>query len=87
MIAVPAGVKVLVATKPVDFHRGADGHAALAREQLQHDPFWDDLYLPLEAGPITDILHIVFVLRRSPIVGIRCLGGCCRFHRFGAARN
>jgi len=24
MIAVPAGVKVLVATKPVDFRRGAD---------------------------------------------------------------
>ena len=28
MIAVPAGVKVLVATKPVDFRRGADGLAA-----------------------------------------------------------
>jgi transposase len=39
MIAVPAGVKVLVATKPVDFRRGADSLAALAREQLQHNPF------------------------------------------------
>ena len=36
MIAVPAGVRVLVATKPVDFRRGAD---ALAREALQRDPF------------------------------------------------
>jgi transposase len=45
MIAVPAGVKVLVATKPVDFRRGADGLAALAREQLQHDPFSGTIFI------------------------------------------
>ena len=28
-----------VATKPVDFRKGADGLAALVREQIQHDPF------------------------------------------------
>jgi transposase len=39
MIAAPAGVKVLVVTKPVDFRRGADSLVALVREQLQHDPF------------------------------------------------
>ena len=39
MIAVPAGVRVLVAAKPVDFRRGADSLAALAREELQRDPF------------------------------------------------
>jgi hypothetical protein len=39
MIAAPAGVKVLVATKPVDFRRGTDSLAAVVREQLQHDPF------------------------------------------------
>ena len=39
MIAVPASVRVLVATKPVDFRRGADSLAALAREELQRDPF------------------------------------------------
>jgi transposase len=39
MIAVPAGIRVLVATKPVDFRRGADGLVALVREQLGHDPF------------------------------------------------
>jgi putative transposase len=33
MIAVPAGVRVLIATKPVDFRRGADSLAALAREE------------------------------------------------------
>ena len=39
MIAIPAGVRILVATKPVDFRRGADSLAALVREQLQLDPF------------------------------------------------
>jgi transposase len=39
MIAVPAGMRVLVATKPVDFRRGADTLAALVREQLKQDPF------------------------------------------------
>jgi hypothetical protein len=37
VIAVPAGMRVLVATKPVDFCRGADSLAALVREQLRHD--------------------------------------------------
>ena len=45
MIAVPAGMRVLVATKPVDFRRGADSLAALVREQLQHDPFSGTLFI------------------------------------------
>ena len=36
MITIPAGVRVLLATKPVDFRRG--GHA-LAAEVLGEDPF------------------------------------------------
>jgi transposase len=39
MITVPAGVRVLVAMKPVDFRRGADSLAALAQEELRRDPF------------------------------------------------
>jgi hypothetical protein len=39
MIAVPAGMRVLVATKPIDFRKGADGLAALVRETLGQDPF------------------------------------------------
>ncbi|MGZ5154723.1 MAG: IS66 family insertion sequence element accessory protein TnpB, partial [Burkholderiales bacterium] len=39
MIAASADVKVMLATKPVDFRKGADGLAALVREQLRHDPF------------------------------------------------
>jgi transposase len=45
MITVPAGIRVLVATKPVDFRRGADSLAALVREQLQHDPFSGTIYI------------------------------------------
>jgi len=39
MITFPAGVRVLVATKPVDFRKQADGLAALAKETLGQDPF------------------------------------------------
>jgi len=36
----PSGaVRVLVATKPVDFRKGAEGLAALVREELGGDPF------------------------------------------------
>jgi transposase len=39
MIAFPAGMQVMVATKPIDFRKGADGLAALVRETLGQDPF------------------------------------------------
>lgn len=39
MISLPPGVRVLVATRPIDFRKGADSLAALAREALGHDPF------------------------------------------------
>jgi transposase len=45
MITVPAGIRVLVATKPVDFRRGADCLAALVREQLKHDPCSGTIYI------------------------------------------
>ena len=39
MIAPPAGARVLLATRPVDFRKGAHGLAALAAEALGEDPF------------------------------------------------
>ncbi len=39
MITPPAGARVLLATKPVDFRRGAHSLAALAAEELGADPF------------------------------------------------
>jgi len=45
MIAVPTGMRVLVATNPVDFRRGADGLVALVRETLGHDPFSGTIFV------------------------------------------
>jgi transposase len=39
VIAPPAGARVLLATRPVDFRKGAHGLAALAAEALGADPF------------------------------------------------
>lgn len=39
MIIPPGPLKVLVATKPVDFRKGMAGLAALVQQQLKLDPF------------------------------------------------
>ena len=39
MIAPPTGARILLATKPVDFRKGAHSLAALAAEMLGADPF------------------------------------------------
>jgi transposase len=39
VIALPAGVRVLMATRPVDFRKGMDGLAALVKEELRADPY------------------------------------------------
>jgi transposase len=45
MITVPAGIRVLVATKPVDFRKGGDGLAALVCEALGEDPFSGTIFV------------------------------------------
>ena len=39
MIAVPPGVRILLAARPVDFRKGMDGLAALVQQVLRADPF------------------------------------------------
>ena len=39
MIYIPAGARVLLATRPVDFRKGAHSLAALAQAVLAEDPF------------------------------------------------
>ena len=41
----PARVRVLVATKPVDFRKGMDGLAALVKDELRADPFSGAVYI------------------------------------------
>ena len=45
MIGPTGAVRVLVATRPVDFRKGAEGLAALVREQMQADPFCGAVYV------------------------------------------
>ena len=45
MIAPSGNVQVLVATKPVDFRKGADGLAALVQASLKADPFCGVVYV------------------------------------------
>ena len=58
MITIPAGVRVLLATKPVDFRRGAHALAALAAEVLGEDPFSEVvLVFRSKRGDKLKILH------------------------------
>jgi len=42
----PTGtVRVMVATRPVDFRKGAEGLAALVREEMKADPFCGAIYV------------------------------------------
>ncbi|MET3598038.1 transposase [Mesorhizobium shonense] len=45
MIGPTGAVKVMVATKPVDFRKGAEGLAALVRETMAADPFSGAVYV------------------------------------------
>ena len=45
MIMPGADIKVLVATKPVDFRKQADSLAALVQEALAADPFCGTIYV------------------------------------------
>ena len=45
MIGPTGAVRVMVATRPVDFRKGADGLAVLVRESLAADPFSGAVYV------------------------------------------
>ena len=45
MIGPTGAVRVMVATKPVDFRKGVDGLAALVRETMAADPFDGAIYV------------------------------------------
>jgi transposase len=45
MIGPSGTVKVMIATRPVDFRKGAEGLAALVKEQMAADPFCGAVYV------------------------------------------
>jgi len=45
VIGPTGAVRVMVATRPVDFRKGAEGLAGLVREEMKADPFPDTVYV------------------------------------------
>jgi hypothetical protein len=45
VIGLTGGMRVMVATRPVDFCKGAEGLAALVREEMKSDPFSGAVYV------------------------------------------
>ena len=45
MIGLGSAVRVMVSTRPVDFRKGAEGLAALVREEMKSDPFSGVVYV------------------------------------------
>jgi transposase len=45
VIGPTGAVKVMVATKPVDFRKGSEGLAALVREEMKAEPFCGTVYV------------------------------------------
>jgi transposase len=59
MIAVPPGVRILLAAQPVDFRKGMDGLAALVQQALRADPFAGEVFVfrPKRADRVKILVH------------------------------
>ena len=69
MIAVPAGLRIVVAARPIDFRNGLDGLAALVQQAMRENPFAGALF--------------VFRAKRADRVKILAWDGTglCLFHK------
>ena len=45
MVTVPPGLRIMVASEPIDFHKGLDGMVAVVQRHLGFDPFAGDLFV------------------------------------------
>jgi len=45
MITVPPGLRIMVASEPIDFRKGLDGMVAVVQRHLGFDPFAGDLFV------------------------------------------
>jgi transposase len=59
MIALPHRVRVLIATKPIDFRKCMDGLAAVVKEHLRADPFSGTIFV-FRAKPADRVKLIVW---------------------------
>ena len=58
MISPSGAVKVMIATKPVDFRKGAEGLAALVKAEMGADPFSGTIYV--FRAKRTDRIKLIF---------------------------
>ena len=63
MIVPASGVKVLIATRPVDFRKGMDGLAAVVGEHLGADPYGGVIYVFRSKRAQRPTFRIPFALR------------------------
>ncbi|PDT43747.1 hypothetical protein CO661_33365 [Sinorhizobium fredii] len=54
MIGPSGAVKVMVATRPVDFRKGAEGLAVLVKAEMGADPFSGTIYVLRAKRPQCD---------------------------------
>jgi transposase len=59
VIAVPPGVRILLAAQPVDFRKGMDGLAALVQQALRADPFAGEVFIfrPKQADRVKILVY------------------------------
>ena len=51
MIALHGDLKILIATKPIDFRKGVNGLVLLVEETLKSDPYLYQSWLKVTHGP------------------------------------
>ena len=74
MIGPTGTVRVMVATKPVDFRKGMEGLAALVREAMGSDPFCGTVYV--FRAKRADRVKLIF-WRTASSVGPACRTRSC----------
>ena len=64
MIVAGSGLKVVVATRPVDFRKGHDGLVAVVEHELGLDPYWGVVFVfrPKRVERVTSCVPVL----RSP---------------------
>jgi transposase len=80
----PSGaVKVMIATKPVDFRKGADGLAALVKAEMGADPFSGTIYVfrakrtDWSSGTVAACAWLPSGLRMASSIGLECKTARC----------
>ncbi|WP_161993866.1 IS66 family insertion sequence element accessory protein TnpB [Muricoccus nepalensis] len=78
MITLPAGARILLASQPVDFRKGAHSLAALAAEVLSEDPFSGVVLVFRSAAPAATPERVPSWVAPGPIIEVKVAGAVLR---------